>query len=149
MADLSCMAAWLPEMLSLAALRATLAVFSPSAAITCSTESSSKRFVWWIVCSSRWNRTKNIYTMSKYPIKPTTESEENKGKVSHCQQQLTTVVWLNWLCRYSLGQEVIRCPLYYPFTTSTSIYQGVNRSDNTHCLRWKLINSLLWKDNNQ
>ena len=31
---LSCMAAWLPEMLSLAALRATLAVFSPSAAIT-------------------------------------------------------------------------------------------------------------------
>ena len=39
------MAAWLPEMLSLAALRATLAVFSPSAAITCSTELSSKRFV--------------------------------------------------------------------------------------------------------
>ena len=31
---LSCMAAWLPAIVSLAALRATLAVFSPSAAIT-------------------------------------------------------------------------------------------------------------------
>ena len=31
---LSCMAAWLPAMVSLAAFRATLALFSPSAAIT-------------------------------------------------------------------------------------------------------------------
>jgi len=31
---LSCMAAWLPAMVSLAALRATLALFSPSAAMT-------------------------------------------------------------------------------------------------------------------
>ena len=31
---LSCIAAWLPAIVSLAALRATLALFSPSAAIT-------------------------------------------------------------------------------------------------------------------
>ena len=31
---LSCMAAWLPAMVSLAAFRATLALFSPSAAMT-------------------------------------------------------------------------------------------------------------------
>ena len=39
---LSCMAAWLPAMVSLAAFRATLALFSPSAAITFTPELSTE-----------------------------------------------------------------------------------------------------------